>query len=101
MKMILEQAGIPLLLFVICMYYGIRLLILKDVSAIRSKDKPPVREEEGYAKAAGILILLFGAATFVMAVLVFVNVYAAFAEISVCTVLMAIAWKRLGERYGA
>lgn len=101
MEMIFERAGIPLLLFAICMYYGIRLLILKDISAIRSKDKPPVRQEERYAKAAGILILLFGGATFVMAVLIFVNLYAAFAEIAVCTVLMGIAWKRLEERYGA
>ncbi len=29
---ILEQAGIPLLLFVICMYYGLKLMILQDVS---------------------------------------------------------------------
>ncbi len=101
MDIILEQAGIPLLLFVICVYYGIRLLVLKDIAAIRPKDKPPVREEEGYVKAAGILILIYGAATLVMAVLIFVNVYAAFVQIAVCTVLMGAAWKRIADRYGA
>ena len=101
MDIILEQAGIPLLLFVICVYYGIRLLVLKDIAAIRPKDKPPVREEEGYVKAAGILILVYGAATLVMAVLIFVNVYAAFVQIAVCTVLMGAARKRIADRYGA
>ena len=40
---ILEQAGIPLLLFVICMYYGLKLMILQDVSTIRGKNKEPVK----------------------------------------------------------
>ena len=32
---ILEQAGIPLLLFVICMYYGLKLMILQDAFVFR------------------------------------------------------------------
>lgn len=47
---ILEQAGIPLLLFVICMYYGLKLMILQDVSTIRGKNKEPVKDEKAYAK---------------------------------------------------
>ena len=46
---ILEQAGIPLLLFVICMYYGLKLMILQDVSTIRGKNKEPVKDEKAYA----------------------------------------------------
>ena len=42
---ILEQAGIPLLLFVIFMYYGLKLMILQDVSTIRGKNKDPQKEE--------------------------------------------------------
>ena len=48
-----EQAGIPLLLFVICMYYGFKLVILQDVSAIRGKNKEPVKDEKAYAKNGG------------------------------------------------
>ena len=34
---ILETAGIPLLLFVILIYYGMRLWFMKDISAIRGR----------------------------------------------------------------
>lgn len=68
---ILEQAGIPLLLFVICMYYGLKLMILQDVSTIRGKNKEPVKDEKAYAKKGGALILFFGFATLVMTFLLF------------------------------
>lgn len=97
---ILEQAGIPLLITLVCVYYGLRLIFLHDVSAIRSKDKPPVREEERYAAAAGKLLLFLGAAALGMAVLLSVNVYAALAEFVVCLVIMGILWKRMDEKYG-
>ena len=42
---IIEQAGIPLLLLVICVYYAIRLIVLHDSQAIRGKHKPPVKDE--------------------------------------------------------
>ena len=97
---ILNQAGIPLLLFAICMFYGIRMLVTKDASAIRGKNKGPAKDEAAYAKAGGLLILFYGAATLVMAGLLFVNVYAAVAEIVICTVIMGVLWKRMNDRYG-
>lgn len=100
-EMILEQAGIPLLLFVICMYYGIRLMILQDVNAIRGKNKEPVKDEKGYSKEGGKLILFFGGATLLMAILVCVNLYAAVAEIIICTVIFGILWKKMNDKYGA
>ena len=92
---IIEQAGIPLLLLVICVYYAIRLIVLHDSQAIRGKHKPPVKDEEAYCKAGGKLLLFFGAAT-----LVFVNVYVAVAEIIICTVILGILWKRMEDQYG-
>ncbi|MBD5520753.1 MAG: hypothetical protein HDR03_05935 [Lachnospiraceae bacterium] len=99
-EMVLEQAGIPLILFVVCMYYGLRLLIMQDVSIIRSKDKEPLKDEKAYAKAGGKLLLFYAGATLLMAVLVFVNVYAAVGEIIVCTLVMGFLWKRMNEKYG-
>ena len=96
---IIEQAGIPLLLLVICVY-SIRLIVLHDSQAIRGKNKPPVKGEEAYCKAGGKLLLFFGAATFLMAILVFVNVYVAVAEIIICTVILGILWKRMEDQYG-
>ena len=88
---IIEQAGIPLLLLVICVYYAIRLIVLHDSQAIRGKNKPPVKDEEAYCKAGGKLLLFFGAATFV---------YVAVAEIIICTVILGILWKRMEDQYG-
>ena len=44
---IIEQAGIPLLLLVICVYYAIRLIVLHDSQAIRVL--------QGGRKAAAVL----------------------------------------------
>ncbi len=46
MKIILEQAGIPLLLFVICMYYGFRMIMMQDSGAIRGKSDEPLKNEK-------------------------------------------------------
>ena len=53
-----------------------------------------------YCKAGGKLLLFFGAATFLMAILVFVNVYVAVAEIIICTVILGILSKRMEDKYG-
>lgn len=96
----LEIAGIPLLMFAVLAFYGAKVLINKDVSAIRSKDKPPVKDEVMYAKGAGTLILFLAFAALVMALLLFVNVYAALAEFIAATLLMGILWRRMEDKYG-
>ena len=96
---IMEQSGIPLLLFVICMYYAWRLLALKDVDSIRGKGKPPVKDPEKYAAGAGKLIIFFGLSTLLMAGLVLVNVQLALAEIVICTLILGVLWKRMNDRY--
>jgi hypothetical protein len=35
-----------------------------------------------------------------MAVLIFVNIYAAVAEIIICTMIMGVLWKRMNDKYG-
>lgn len=90
---ILEQAGIPLLLFVICMYYGLKLMILQDVSTIRGKNKEPVKDEKAYAKRWSAHSL-FGFATLVMTFLLFVDLYVALAQIVICTIIFGVLWKK-------
>ena len=46
LEYVLNQAGIPLLLFVICMVYGTRLLIVQDASGIKGKNKGPLKNEK-------------------------------------------------------
>jgi hypothetical protein len=95
----LELAGIPLLLFVILMYYGMRLWIMKDVGAIRGKNAAPLRDPEGYAVAAGQLMVFFAIATFVMILLLLWNVYVAVAEIIICTIILVVLWSRMHRRF--
>lgn len=98
---ILELAGVPLLIFAVCVYYGARLMITQDAKAIRGKDKAPLKDEKNYAKEAGKLILFFGIATLIMGILILINMYAAVGEIAVCTLIMGILWKRMNDKYGA
>lgn len=101
MSEFLDLMGIPLLIFVVEVYYGIRLLVLKDICAIRGKDKPPVKNKEMYAKWAGIILLLFAAATLVMIFLLLWNVSVAVAEIVMCILLLCIMWNKMNAKYGA
>lgn len=96
----LEIAGIPLLLVAVLTFYGAKVLIKKDISALRSKEKPPVKDEAMYAKGAGTLILFLAFAALIMAFLLFVSVYAALAEFIAATLLMGILWRRMEDKYG-
>lgn len=96
----MEVAGIPALLFAVCMYYGIRLIITKDATAIRGRNQKALKDEKTYAVMAGRLILFFGAATLIMGVLLFVDTIIAVAEIVVSTTVMGILWKRMNDKYG-
>lgn len=95
----LEQAGIPLILFVICIYYGIRTLIMEDASTLRGKNRKLLKDEKAYARAGGKLILFYGIATLLMAILIFVNIYVAVGEIIIGTVIFGILWKWMNDKY--
>ena len=48
---IMEQAGISILVGCVCLYFAYRVMILKDIKAIRGKGKPEPEDKEGYCKA--------------------------------------------------
>jgi hypothetical protein len=98
---VMSQAGIPILLAVIGFYYAWRLLYMKDLDCIRGKNKPPVRKKihDEYAREAGRLILIFSCAVVVNAVLLFFNIYIAFAEILAATIYVFWKWRRMVAKY--
>ena len=96
----LEVAGLPLLLLAVLVYYGVRLWIMKDVTIVRGKHKPPVKDEAMYVKSASLLILFLAFATLVMAFLLFMNTYAALGEFIAATLIMGILWHRMEQKYG-
>lgn len=101
LESVLTQAGIPLLVFVVCVYYGIRLLLLHDINSIRSKNNPPVKDEKAYAKMGGLLILFLAVITLIMAILLFISQYAAVGEVCIGTVIFGLLWKKMNAKYGS
>ncbi len=100
MDAFLETAGVQLLLFVVCAYYGIRLILTGDASSIRSNKAKPLKDEKQYAKWAGILIIILGVGSLLMALLSLISVYLAFAELVICIAVVFILWKKMSEKYG-
>ena len=93
---------IPILMMITLVYYGVRLLVLHDISAIRGKDQPgKLKDEERYAKEAGKLMLFLAAGSLVMTVLLYFQVIAAVVQIVVWIIVFGILWKKMDERYGA
>ena len=50
---IMEQAGISILVGCVCLYFAYRVMILKDIKAIRGKGKPDPEDKEGYCRDTG------------------------------------------------
>ncbi len=96
---VLNNSGIPVLLAVICFYYSWKLIKMHDLASIRGKDAPKVKKPEEYAEKAGRLILIFGLAVVVNAVLVNFNTLIAMIEILAAVVWMFISWKRMYDHY--
>lgn len=94
-----DMAGMPLLVFAVCLYFGIKLRFLKDIDSVRGKGKPPLKNPEGYCVEGGNLLLGFGVSALAMAVLMYVSPIAAVAEISIGTVVLGICWKRMHDKY--
>ena len=74
---------------------------MKDLDCIRGKDKPPVRRKvhDAYAKEAGTLILFFSCAVVLNAILLFFNIYVAFAEILIAAIILFVRWRNMVAKY--
>ena len=97
-----SMAMIPILMLIVLAYYGARLLVLHDISAIRGKDQTKkLKDEERYATEAGKLMLFLAAGSLIMTVLLYFHVIAAVVQIVVWVVIFGILWKKMDERYGA
>lgn len=76
-------------------------MITGDTGMIRGRNAGALKDEKAYAKAAGILLIYFAVANLVMGGLLFVNTYAAVAEIIFCTLLLGVLWVRMNRKYGS
>lgn len=100
MENIMEMMGIPLLITVVCIYYGVRLLVTKNSSFLRGPQSKGPKDEAGYSKSAAIMIFCFGIVTLGMGALMFVNPQFGIAGIVIATIIFGACWKRLNDKYG-
>ncbi|WP_026651971.1 hypothetical protein [Butyrivibrio proteoclasticus] len=96
---VMEQIGIELLVFAVCLFFGLRLIITKDIKIIKKDDPDSIKHPEEYAKYAGFIILFLGVATLIMAALSFISPLAAMIEIIAAVIAMGIMWKFMHERF--
>ena len=97
----MELMGIPILIAVICIVYGLRLIITRDSSCIRSKDSVVPKDDRTYSLYAGLLMLGFAVASMLMGVLLItVGKEAALIEMVVSVIAVLIAYSELGKRSG-
>lgn len=101
MEQFLKDAGISLLLTAAFGYYAFRLLVLKDIRAIRGKNEKKVKNEERYVKEAGKLMAFLMVSSLVMAAITCFSSIAALVQIAVCFLIFGFLWKRMNENYGA
>lgn len=97
---IFDVVGIPLLVFAVCIYYGVRLLVTKNSSFLRGPQSKGPKDELGYSKSAAIMIFCFGIVTLGMGALMFLNAKLGIAGIVIATIIFGACWKRLNDKHG-
>lgn len=101
MEQVLGQMGIPLVLAVLLIYYAVKILVFKDIDAIRPPSFPRLEGEkrDAYARDAGILIVIFGVCSVIMAGLMLLNTEVGFLWILICTGLVFYRFRKIEEKY--
>ncbi len=95
-----EIAALPMMGVCILLYYGIRLLVEKNISIINKNSSSLVKDEKVYAKKAGELILFLAFSMVLMTALLFWSVYAAILIIVILVIIFAVLWSRMNRKYG-
>lgn len=96
---IINQMGIELLVFAVSLFFGIRLIITRDVSILKKENPESIKHPKEYAFYGGLIILFLGVAALVMGIVSFFSPIAAFIVIIVAVVIMCVLWKIMHERF--
>ena len=96
---IVNQMGIEILAFAVCMFFGIRLIITRDVKILKKENPESIKHPNEYTFFAGLIIIFLGIAAIVMGIVSFFNQIAALIVIVVAVVIMGFMWKIVYEKY--
>ena len=100
LQTIWEGAAIEVIIFVICLYYGIKMMLTKSADAIWKNNKPKFTDEAEYAKRAGILIIFLGVFSILAAVMrMYLDPYAGIGTVIVVIMIFGFFWKRMSDKY--
>ena len=97
----LQLISIPALTAAACVFYAIKLLVFKDTNSIRGNMSKKLKNKDAYARYAGILLLVFGACSAIMAALLFVNIKLALIQMIISVIITAMLWCKVEKEYGA
>ncbi len=96
---LINHMGIEMLAFAVCMFFGIRLIITRDVTIIKKEKPEEIKHPREYTFYAGLIIIFLGVAALIMGIVSFFNAVASFIVIIVATLIMGIMWKVMHEKY--
>ena len=95
-----DLAWIGLIAFVLCIIFGLYMVITKKPGIVRSiKDTADYKDKEQYAFKGGILILCLGGACLLVVVLSFFNSVVSNVFGLVALGVFAYFWKKMHDEY--
>ena len=96
---IVNQMGIEILAFAVCMFFGIRLIITRDVKILKKENPESIKHPNEYTFYAGLIIIFLGISAIAMGIVSFFNQIAALIVIVAAVVIMGFMWKFVHEKY--
>ncbi len=96
---IVNQMGIEILAFAVCMFFGIRLIVTRDVKILKKENPESIKHPNEYTFFAGLIIIFLGISAIAMGIVSFFNQIAALIVIVVAVVIMGFMWKIVYEKY--
>ncbi len=96
---IINHMGIEILAFLVCMFFGIRLIVTRDVKIIKKDNPESIKHPREYTFFAGLIIIFLGIAAITMGIVSFFDPIAALILIVVAVVIMGFMWKFVHEKY--
>ena len=96
---IVNQMGIEILAFAVCMFFGIRLIITRDVKILKKENPESIKHPNEYTFFAGLIIIFLGISAIAMGIVSSFNQIAALIVIVAAVVIMGFMWKIVYEKY--
>ena len=96
---IINHMGIELLVFAVCMFFGIRLIITRDPKILKKENPESIKHPKEYTLYGGLIILFLGLSAIAMGIVSFFNPTAGMVIIVAAVIIMSIMWKVIYDKF--